>query len=90
MESNVHEGFIVLDYLYNNREYLQDKISPIKYMKEDSLCTIPQVFHDDVLNQYYDTIYKIVLKEVAESTRVDPETILLTLEGFDLKTYLDG
>jgi hypothetical protein len=90
MEPNVHEGFIVLDYLYDNREYLQDKIAPIKYMKENSLCTIPQVFHEDVMNQYLDTIYKMVTEEVAIATKVDAETIMITLEGFDLKGYLNG
>lgn len=90
MESEVHAGFIVLDYLYNNREHLQEKIAATKYMKESSLCTIPQVFHDDVMNQYNSTIYKMVLEDVALATRVDAETIMLTLEGFDLKGYLDG
>lgn len=86
----MHESFIVLEYMYNNREHLMDKIANLKYMKENSICTIPQIFHDDVMQQYKDAITKIVLLEVADATKADAEIILITLEGFDLKGYLDG
>lgn len=86
----MHESFIVLEYMYNNREHLMEKIADLKYMKENSICTIPQIFHDDVMQQYTDAITKIVLLEVADATKADAETILITLDGFDLKGYLNG
>lgn len=86
----MHESFIVLEYMYNNREHLMEKIANVKYMKENSICTIPQIFHDDVMTQYKDAITKIVMLEVADATKADAEIILITLEGFDLKGYLNG
>lgn len=86
----MHDSFSVLEYMYNNREHLMEKIADLKYMKENSICTIPSIFHEDVLNQYKDAITKIVLLEVADATKADAETILITLQGFDLKSYLDG
>lgn len=86
----MHDSFSVLEYLYNNREHLMEKIADLKYMKENSICTIPAIFHEDVMSQYRDAITKIVLLEVADATKADAEVILITLEGFDLKSYLDG
>lgn len=85
----MHQGFIVLSYLYNNREHLQEKISGTKYLKETSLGTIPQVFHDDVLEQYGNAIHKIVVEDIAMNTSVDVETILVTLDEVNWKGYLE-
>jgi hypothetical protein len=87
---NLEDKLKVISFLSNNREYLEAKIRGLKYLKESSLSTIPDIFHEDVLDQYESHVRTMILKEISEHTKVDGETILIALEGFDLKGFLNG
>jgi hypothetical protein len=84
----MEDNFKVIEYLANNRDHLFDKTSDIRMLKDLSLGSIPQVFHDDVLDQYSEARRKIIVEDIALATNVNTETILILLEDMNIGGYL--
>lgn len=84
------DNLVFREYLNGFKPVLKKELSGLITQRQELLKTEEPVFHEEINNQFYDLIAERFSQELAKNFDTDPEEILLFLQTFDIKEWLDG
>lgn len=62
-------------------------IEPLIETKDFLIQNEPDVFHEEILNQFKERMNSIITEEFCKSFTATPEEVMLLLEGISLEEY---
>lgn len=75
------------NFLINEREHLKTLIIPLIETKDFLIQNEPDVFHDEIMNQFKDRLGQIIIDEYSKSFTMTPEEAIMILEGIELEEF---
>lgn len=77
----------LISFCLNEKNYLKTLVDPLIETKEFLLDNEPEIFHEEIKDQFNRRLNEIVIEEFCKHFTVSPEESIILLEGRSLEEY---
>jgi hypothetical protein len=86
-EIQVKEAIVF--YILHNQYDLMFRLQPLLDQRKKYLETEDKVFHDDIKNDFEIAVKRELSSELSQQLDIDIESIMIAMEGFSVKEFLN-